>query len=83
MLLDFEVRQKVWTGKDVSYRHLRVFGCLAYVHVAKDQRLKLDSKGRPCIILGYGEDLIDKKVIRSWDIVFGAILPAGRQMEAG
>ena len=28
----------VWTGKEVSYRHLKVFGCLACVHVAKDRR---------------------------------------------
>ena len=62
----------------MSYRHLKVFGCLLYVHVAKDQRGKLDPKSRPCIFLGYGEDefgyrlcdLIDKKVIKSRDIVF-------------
>ena len=44
------------TGKDVSYRHLKVFGCLAYVHVAKDKRGKLDSKTHLCIFLGYGDD---------------------------
>ena len=68
----------MWTGKDVSYQHLRVFGCLSYVHIAKDRRGKLDPKSRPCIFLGYGEDefgyrlwdLIDKKVIRSQYIVF-------------
>ena len=62
----------------MSYRHLRVFGCLAYVHVAKDQRGKLDPKSRPCIFLGYCNeefgyrlwDLAEKKVIRSRDIVF-------------
>ena len=42
--LDGDIPQRVWTGKDVSYRHLRVFGCLAYMHVAKDQRRKLDPK---------------------------------------
>ena len=65
-------------GKDVSYRHLKLFTCLAYVDIAKDQRGKLDPKSRPCIFLGYGEDefgyrlwnLFDKKVIRSRDIVF-------------
>ena len=35
-----DVPQRVWTGKDVSYQHLRVFGCLAYMHVPKDQRSK-------------------------------------------
>ena len=54
--LDEDISQRVWTGKDVSYRHLRVFGCLAYVHVAKDKRAKLDPKIGSCIFLGYGDN---------------------------
>ena len=54
--LDGDVPQRVWTGKDVSYRHLKVLDCLAYMHVAKDKRGKLDPKPRPCIFLGYGDD---------------------------
>ena len=76
--LDGDIPQRVWTGKDVSYRHLRVFGCLAYMHVAKDHRRNLDPKTRPCIFLGYDDDkfgyrlwnLTEKKVIRSRDIFF-------------
>ena len=76
--LEGDIPQKVWTCKDVSYRHLKVFCCLAYVHIAKDRRGKIDSKSRPCIFLRYSEDefgyrlwnLTDKKVIRSRDIVF-------------
>mgnify|MGYP000005149933 CR=1 FL=1 len=34
--LEGDIPQRVWSGKEVSYRHLRVFGCLAYVHIAKD-----------------------------------------------
>ena len=75
---DGYVLQRMWTGKDVSYRHLKVFDCLAYVHVAKDKRGKLDSKSLPCIFLEYGDDefgyrlwnLVEKKVIWSCDIVF-------------
>ena len=52
--LDGDVLERVWACKEVSNRHLRVLGCLVYVHVAKDQRGKLD-KTRPCIFLGYGE----------------------------
>ena len=33
-----DVPHRVLTGKDVSYQHLRVFGCLAYMHVPKDRR---------------------------------------------
>ena len=76
--LEGDIPQRVSTGKDVSYRHMRVFGCLAYVHVAKDRRGKLDPKCRLCIFLGYDDDkfgyrlwdLIDKKVTRSRYIVF-------------
>ena len=57
--LDGDVPQRVWTGKDVSYRHLKVFDCLSYIHVAKDKRGKLDPKTRPCIFLGYGDDEFD------------------------
>ena len=49
MPLDGDVPHRAWTWKDVSYRRLRVFGCLTYVHVAKDQRSKLDNKSRPHI----------------------------------
>ena len=76
--LDGDIPQRVWTGKDVSYRHLRVFGCLSYVHVAKDKRGKVDPKTRPRIFLGYDDDefgywpwnLAEKKVIRCRDILF-------------
>ena len=73
-----DIPERVWTGKDVSYWHLKVFSCLGYVHIAKDLRGELDPKSWPCIFVGYSEvefgyqlwDLIDKKVIKSRDIVF-------------
>ena len=76
--LNGDVPQRVWTGRNISLEHLRLFGCLAYMHVAKDQRSKLDNKSKPCIFLGYSEDefgyrlwdLLDRKVGRSCDIVF-------------
>ena len=76
--LEGDIPQRLWSGKDVSYRNLRVFICLAYVHVAKDPRGKLDPITRPCIFLGYGDDecgyrqwdLAEGKVIQSRDIVF-------------
>ncbi|KAB5560993.1 hypothetical protein DKX38_005950 [Salix brachista] len=69
---------RVWNGKDVSYDHLRVFGCKAFVHIPKDERSKLDVKTRQCIFLGYGldefgyrlYDPVEKKLVRSRDVVF-------------
>lgn len=31
-------------GKDVSYDHLRVFGCRAFFHIPKDERSKMTSQ---------------------------------------
>ena len=64
--------------KDISYDHLRVFSCRAFVHVLKNERFKLDSKIKLCIFLGFCHeelgyifwDPVDKKVIRSRDAVF-------------
>ena len=72
------VPEKVWTGKEVSYDHLRVFGSRAFIHIPKDERSKLDPKAKKCIFLRYGHeefgyrlyDLVDKKVVRSRDVVF-------------
>ena len=54
--LDGDMPERLWTGKYVSYGHLKVFGCLAYMHVAMDKQGKLYPKSRPCIFLGYGDD---------------------------
>ena len=58
--------------------HLRAFGCVAYSHVPKDQRKKLDSKAKKCIFLAYAEqrkgyrlyDMGTSKIIHSRDVVF-------------
>ena len=76
--LNFEVPEKIWSGKNPSYSHLRVFSCLAHAHVSKELRKKLDGRTIPCIFIGYGDeefgyrlwDPIKKTMIRSRDVVF-------------
>ncbi|CAL5331695.1 unnamed protein product [Camellia sinensis] len=76
--LNFQIPEEVWSGREISYSHLRVFGCKAFAHVSKEHRQKLDDKATPCIFIGYGDeefgyrfwDLKNKKVIRSRDAVF-------------
>jgi len=46
VVLQADVPDRVWYGKDVFYSHLCVFGCKAFVHVPKDERSKLDAKTR-------------------------------------
>ena len=54
--LKCDVPERVWTGKDVSYDHLRVFGYRAFVRILKDERSKLNVKAKPCILFGYGHE---------------------------
>ena len=73
-----DIPQRVWSGKDVVYKHLKVFGCKAFVHVPRDEISKLDSKTKWCIYLSspndeFGSrlwDPIKTKIMRSRDVVF-------------
>ncbi|GAA0156231.1 hypothetical protein LIER_38239 [Lithospermum erythrorhizon] len=76
--LEGKVPNEVWTGKNITYKHLRVFGCRAFVHILKDERTKLDVKSKQCVFLSHGDDkfgykLYDpkaKKIVRSRDVSF-------------
>jgi hypothetical protein len=43
---------------------MRVFGCLAYAHIRKAVRSKLEPKARPCVFVGY---TADASTYRLWD----------------
>jgi hypothetical protein len=72
------VPQEAWSGKHHSVSHFKVFGCIAYAHIPKQTRSKLDDKSEKCIFIGYDEQSkayklfnpITKKVIVSRDVVF-------------
>ncbi|KAK3031953.1 hypothetical protein RJ639_037114 [Escallonia herrerae] len=72
------IPEEEWSGKPVNYSFLRVFGCIAYAHIDKEERKKLDSKSQKCVFIGYGGDeygyrLWDykhNKIIRSRDVIF-------------
>jgi hypothetical protein len=79
--------QEVWTGKEPSLTHLKVFGCDAYVHVPKENRSKLDKKAEKCIFIGYKDGLKGyklwnpetKKVVYSRDVVFREMKDVDKQ----
>jgi hypothetical protein len=71
---------EVWHGSErkPSLKHIRVFGCLAFVHIPKEKRKKLDYTATPGILVGYSiwteqfivYDLLAKTLHRSCDVVF-------------
>jgi hypothetical protein len=77
-VLDDKTPQEVWTSKEPSLTHLKVFGCDAYVHVPKENMSKLDKKAEKCIFIGYKDGLKGyklsnpetNKVVYSRDVVF-------------
>ena len=69
---------EAWHGRQPSLKHLRVFGCLAFVHVPKEKRKKLDYRATPGIFVGYSistkqyfvYDSLARTLHRSRDVVF-------------
>ena len=47
--------EQAWSGISCNISHLRVFGCVVYAHMPKEQRGKLDDKSEKCIFTGYSE----------------------------
>jgi Reverse transcriptase (RNA-dependent DNA polymerase) len=68
----------VWLGRQPGVDHLRPFGCVAYVHVPKVTRTKLDARSHRCYLVGYSAtsqqyrllDPATNTVIQSRDVVF-------------
>ena len=44
---------EAWRGEKPNLSHLRVWGCLAYVHVPRVKRNKLAATARACVFVGY------------------------------
>lgn len=75
----FSKPHELWFGEPPRHDHLRVFGCLAYVHIGKERRLsKFADTAAHGVILGYQEGhrnyriwlLHEKRVVYSHDVVF-------------
>jgi len=54
------------TGFRPEVRHLKVFGCIAYVHVPNERRRKLDPKTEKCVFIGYA---LDRKAYKCFNPV--------------
>ena len=76
--MEFEIPEKIWSGKEVKFSHLKVFGCVSYVHIDSNAYSKLDAMFKICIFIGYGDkkfgyrfwDEQNRKIIRSRNVIF-------------
>ncbi|KAG6774392.1 hypothetical protein POTOM_021745 [Populus tomentosa] len=76
--LEFRLPKEVWRGKEVQLSHLKVFGCVFYVHIDFDARNKLEAKSKKCFFIGYGDEEFgfrfwddqNRKIIRSRNVIF-------------
>ena len=50
---DYKTPKEFWSGQKPNISHLQVFGCLAWVHILKMRRHKLQPKSRVMIFVGY------------------------------
>ena len=49
--MKFRLPEEVWSSKEVKFSHLKVFGCISYVHVDSDACSKLDAKSKICFFI--------------------------------
>ncbi len=45
--------EEKYSGRKPDLSHLKVFGCIAYVHVPDELQTKLDPKAEKCVFIGY------------------------------
>ena len=78
-VLDNKTPEETFSGEKPEVNHLRIFGCLVYIHIPKEMRTKLDPSGKKCIFVGYSENSKAyriyfpgyKKIDISRDVTFG------------
>ena len=44
--MEFRLLEEVWSDKEVKFSHLKVFGCVSYVHIDSNACSKLDAKSK-------------------------------------
>lgn len=74
---------QVFTGKEPTFTHIRIFGSLVYYHVAAEHRTKLQAKSLPGVFVGYSPeakayrvfDAAKDQVVTTRDVIFDEKIP--------
>lgn len=69
---------EIWFGCKPDFLSLKVFGCIAMVHIPNEKRKKLDKKSQKCVFVGYADNAkayrlfntVTKKIVISRDVAF-------------
>ena len=76
--MDSIIPEEAWTCKNGNYSFLKTFGCESFVHIDKENRIKLEEKSKKCTFIGYNVNYFgyhlwnyeNNKIIRSRDAIF-------------
>ena len=63
-VLENKTPEEVFSNKKLEFIHLRIFGCLVYIHISKENRTKLDPSGKKGIFVGLLEELVNESSSR-------------------
>ncbi len=44
---------EAWTGEQLYLGHMRIIRCVAWIHILKEKRKKLDERSKKCYLVGY------------------------------
>jgi hypothetical protein len=53
--LGFKTHEEMFSGNKPKVSHLKIFGCLVFIHIMEERRTKLDPSGKNGIFVGYYE----------------------------
>ena len=54
-VFDNKSSEEDFSGEKLEVIHLRIFGCLVYIHIPKENRTKLDLSRRRGLFIGYND----------------------------
>ena len=54
--MEFKLSKEVWSSKEVKSSHLKVFGCVSYIHIGSNAYSKLVTKSKLCFFIDYGDE---------------------------
>jgi hypothetical protein len=60
--------EELWTGRLLDLGHLRIFGCVAFVHVPTAKRGKLDKTSFKGVFVGYSQTIRQYRILDPLDM---------------